>query len=238
MTTDSRIIFYNNAKITIEPKIARLLADFYKLKEWPQTKTCMAMDKHGSNKNHRQHVIYTPFYDALFENLNPSGILEFGIGSQNAAIPFSMNGQLCNVGGSIRAWKDIFPMASVIGADIDPDTLFAEDGIYCYVVDANNIETISSMWKNIFCDMPSQKINIIIDDAHHSLNANINLLNNNINHLSNNGFYVIEDINRNNSKHADGIKNWLHSHKYDAVYLDIPNDTNTTCCCMAIIYKS
>lgn len=238
MTTDENIIFYNNARETIEPKIAKLLADFYRLKDWPQTKTCTAMDKNGSNKNHRRHVIYTPFYDALFSDLKPLGILEFGIGSQNPAIAFSMHGQPCQPGGSLRAWKELFPDAQIFGADIDLNTLFTEDRIHCYHVNALNEESIQTMWTNIAGDFPNQKINIIIDDAHHSLNANLTLLTNSLEHLAVNGFYIIEDINRRQPVHANGIKKWLNENKYDAVYLDIPNDTNSTCCCLAIIYKT
>ena len=238
MTSTENIVFYNNGKETIEPKIARLLADFYKLKDWPTTRICMAMDEHGSNKNHRRHVIYTPFYNDLFEGMNPSGVLEFGIGSQNPSIPFSMTGQLCQPGGSLRAWRQIFPDAQVFGADIDRACLLDEDKIKSYYIDALNIATITEMWDSLKNDFPNQEIQIIIDDACHRLEANLNLLNASIKHLAINGFYIIEDITRNNESYINGIKDWLKSHQYDSVLLDIPNDTNQTCNCLAIIHKT
>lgn len=238
MNDDQRIIFYNKAEQSIKPKISALLAQFHSIKQWPITKTCLAMDKNGSNKNHRQYVLYTPFYDALFADLAPSGILEFGIGSKSPVIPFSMHGQDCKVGGSVFAWHELFPQAKIFAADIDKTVLINDGIISSYFVDALKPETITEMWKNINNDHPAAKIDIIIDDAYHSHVANINLLDASINFLNDNGWYVIEDINRQNKEYVTAIKIWLQKHTYDAVYLDIPNDTNHSCCCLVIIHKN
>jgi hypothetical protein len=238
MVANNFITFYKNGEETIKPKIQHLLDIFDRVKESPMTKTCEAMDRHGSNKNHRQHVIYTPFYDALFANLNPSGVLEFGIGSQDPTIAFSMNGQACIPGGSLRAWKELFPNAEIFGADIDKNCLFKEDRISTYYVNALESISTDQLWEYITTDHPNINIQLIIDDAYHSLDANLTLLNHSIDHLANNGWYVIEDINRDKPAHINGIKEWLQNHNYDAVVLDIPNNTNTSCCCMAVIHKT
>ena len=176
MSLDGLVTFYNNGEETIKPKIQHLLDDFYRVKETPVTKTCEAMDRHGSNKNHRQHVIYCPFYDALFKDLSVIGLLEFGIGSQNNAFAFTMGGQPCKPGGSLRAWQELFPDAQIFGADIDKDVLFQEDKITTYFVDAFDFKSISDMWKTIHTDFTDQKIQIIVDDAHHTIAANLNFL--------------------------------------------------------------
>lgn len=238
MSIDEHVIFYNNGSNTIRPKIEHLLADYFRLKEWPETRTCKAMDKNGSNKNHRQHVIYCPFYDALFSDMSVTGVLEFGIGSQNQTMPYNMAGQSCSVGGSIRGWAELFPQARIFGADLDKSVLFNENRIQSYYVHALEPDTITEMWKNLHNDFPNTQINIIVDDAYHAANGNLNLLNGSINHLAENGWYSIEDINRQQKDHVDPIKNWLKDHPYDAVFLDIPNDTNGTNNCLVIIHKT
>lgn len=230
------IAWYNNGEQTIGEKIKHLLDDFQNVKNSPFTKTCMAMDKHGSNKNHRQYVIYCPFYDALFADVNPQAILEFGIGSQGN-VPFTMSGQPCQVGGSIRAWRELFPDAQIFAADLDRDVLFNEEHIRSYFIDALGPPTIKDMWAELKSDFPDISVEIIVDDAHHSADANLNLLNGSIEYLAKNGWYAIEDINRQNGSHVTPIKEWLANNKYDAVFLDIPNDTNGTCCCMVVIHK-
>lgn len=229
---------HGNARETIIPQIQHLLDDIGNIKQVPNTRLCSLMDSHGSNKNHRQHVIYTPFYHALFHDLNPELVLEFGIGSKNPSMPYNMIGQETEVGGSLRAWKDYFPAAIIVGADIDRDVLIDDERIHCFYVDATNTNTIETMWNEISMLWGHErKFQLMIDDAHHEFESNTNLFNGSISKLVTGGFYAIEDIHQ-TENNLINFNKWLSSCGFDAILIEIPNDTNATCSCMAIIRKT
>src|ERR1700730_10847839 len=77
-------------------------------------------DRYGSDKNRNG---YTPVYHALLKHLRdrPMDILEIGIGTLIAGAPSSMVGFALpgyRPGGSLRAWRDYFPKAPVLGMDV------------------------------------------------------------------------------------------------------------------------
>jgi hypothetical protein len=50
-------------------------------------------------------------------------------------------------GGSLRAWRDYFPRAQVLGMDVQPDTQFTEDRIRTCLCDSTNAEQVSEFFR-------------------------------------------------------------------------------------------
>lgn len=135
---------------------------------------------------------YVPFYEKLFEkkrhlNLN---ILEIGI----------------LFGDSLKLWNSYFEHATIFGIDdfSQPDgqefhnympvnknevleTLKQYPRINPLVFDSENKEEIKSNLNHL-------KLDIIIDDASHALDNQINNLTNFLPYLNSDGFYICEDI--------------------------------------------
>jgi hypothetical protein len=169
-------------------------------------------DKYGSDKGYYLHAYnhennqddfitypfghgYNDIYELLFfqHKNNTRLVLECGIGSKNLETPENMSWSEFNIpGGSLRAWRDYFPHAQIIGIDIDPDIIFTEDRIKTYVCDQTKAESIK---KFIYqAHLQPNTVDIIIDDGLHEFNANITLFENTKHLLKNNGIYVIEDV--------------------------------------------
>jgi hypothetical protein len=134
--------------------------------------------------------IYTDIYYLLF-NLNRQKIntvFELGIGTNNLRYRSNM-GTKGTPGASLRMWRDFFPNAVIIGADVDRDILFQENRIETFYVDQTDESSISELWNKIDHDFE-----IMIDDGLHSFEANINFLSNSFHKLKIGGVYLIEDI--------------------------------------------
>jgi hypothetical protein len=134
---------------------------------------------------------YADFYSMLFDHCRTHVrfVFECGLGTNNSDLPSSM-GILGRPGASLRVWRDYFPAARVIGADIDKDILFNEDRIETYFVDQTSEESILELWANI----PEVKFNLMIDDGLHTYAAGVSLFENSISKLDDQGIYVIEDV--------------------------------------------
>lgn len=159
-------------------------------------------DKYGSDKGSlrlagrayagRPHD-YADFYELLFgpSRLAVCNIFECGIGTNNTSFAYNM-GPAGSPGASLRVWRDYFPNAQVIGADIDTSILFQEERIFCRALDQTSSESIAAFWAS--CDV--QEVDIIIDDGLHEYHAGVCLFENSIKHLTQSGTYVIEDVTR------------------------------------------
>jgi len=117
--------------------------------------------------------------------------VECGIGSTNKKYPHTMDKSYIS-GSSLRVWRDFFPNAEILGADIDKESLLSENRSKCFFID--QIDTISI--KNFWLEIKFQKnsVNLIIDDGFHDYQANINLFEGSIDFLKSDGFYFIEDV--------------------------------------------
>ena len=173
---------------------------------------------------------YTPFYEALLHDLSPRIVVEFGIGSQVDGMPYRMLPP--NVpGGSLRGWREFFPAARIIGADLDRDVLFAEDRIDTFWVDVQSTVAIRDMWQGI-----GGTVDLIVDDAYHTFKANECLLKNSFHMLRPGGFYIIEDI----DTHGGSAMPWeafaqqLGMMGMQTVVVAIPGENRTNNCFAAI----
>lgn len=92
-------------------------------------------------------------------------------------------------------WRDYFPNAVIVGADIDRDILFQEDRIKTYHVDQTDPHSIDNLWNAVGVD----DFDFMIDDGLHTYKAGICLFEHSISKLSQNGIYIIEDVSPQNT---------------------------------------
>jgi 23S rRNA U2552 (ribose-2'-O)-methylase RlmE/FtsJ len=94
-------------------------------------------------------------------------------------------------GGSLRAWRDFFPNAEIIGYDIDPGTMIrGEPRITTYCGDVRSTDGLREV-------AALHKYDLIVDDASHRPIDQFHALQMLWNSLVTGGFYVIEDLDMN-----------------------------------------
>jgi hypothetical protein len=149
------------------------------------------MTRYGSDKGFLRHN-YTTIYSVLFGKLRiqPLRVFELGLGTNNPKFESNV-GVHARPGASLRGWREFFPHALIYGADIDRDILFEEDRIKTFCCDQLDSTSIRSLWSQ---PVLRDAFDIIIDDALHTLEANISFLEGSLEHLCPGGVFVIEDI--------------------------------------------
>ena len=157
-------------------------------------------DKHGSDKGGNslstqrfawKHHTYTDFLSLLFEptRQHVKLVFECGIGTNNLSIRSNMG--LGGIpGASLRVWRDYFPNAKIIGADIDESVLFEEDRIQTYALDQRISDSVEEMWKKV----GRSGFDLMIDDGLHAFEAGKTLFLGSVDRLAPNGRYIIEDV--------------------------------------------
>jgi hypothetical protein len=164
--------------------------------------------------------IYTDIYYLLF-NLNRQKIntvFELGIGTNNLRYRSNM-GTKGTPGASLRMWRDFFPNAVIIGADVDRDILFQENRIETFYVDQTDESSISELWSKIDHDFE-----IMIDDGLHSFEANINFLSNSFHKLKIGGVYLIEDI---KNEEVGFFEKYLKTNNFNFYLFKFDKSTNS-----------
>jgi hypothetical protein len=153
---------------------------------------------------------YADIYSTLFDHCRFSiqTIFECGIGTNRTELVSNMS-KFGSPGASLRAWRDYFPNAQIIGADIDPSVLFREDRIRTYLVDQTSSHSIHDMWEQ--AGEPS--LDLIVDDGLHSLQAFATLLEASWHLLRCGGLYVVEDVQvhqlESYRRYLDGYRAWV-----------------------------
>ena len=134
---------------------------------------------------------YTDYYSLLFDNCRNEvrNVFECGIGTVNPKLSSSA-AALRKPGASLRVWRDYFPNAEVIGADIDEEILFQEDRIKTYWLDQTSPKAIKAFWEKI----EPNDFDMILDDGLHTFEAGVCLFENSIHKLGQRGYYIIEDV--------------------------------------------
>jgi len=188
---------------------------------------CFVMTRFGSDKGQRWHN-YTTVYTALFGHLRtqPLRVFELGLGTHNPSLASSM-GVTGRPGASLRGWSELFPRASVFGADIDRDILFTEGRIKTFYCDQCDRDVIRDLWAQPV--LQDDGMDIIIDDGLHTFEANISFLEESLKRLRPGGVYVVEDIRR------DTFERWRHRlaavyaeefPNHEFAFVEIPNSYN------------
>lgn len=144
---------------------------------------------YGSDKSthHDYHEVYarTIFNSGRYKIKK---IFEIGIGSNDSSVPQNM-GVTGVPGASLRAFRDWAPDAEVIGADIDPKTMFKETRIRTVVLDQLELISFKSLETKI-----GDGIDLVVIDGLHNPKADINSLIGLYPLVSAGGVIVIEDI--------------------------------------------
>lgn len=151
----------------------------------PSSETALGnlFTKHGSDKDSRHS--YSWIYSELLGKMDSPRILEIGIGTNNS---FAYGG--LPPGGSLKAWREAYPKAHLVGADIDPQAIAELDELG-YVVDQLSYDSL----QNLVSDLnKSEKFDLIIDDGFHEPHANIMTYLHLYECLKDGGVYVIEDV--------------------------------------------
>lgn len=128
------------------------------------------VNRPGSKAHHN----YGPVYDRILEPYRDSAtaILELGV----------LNG--C----SLRAWRDYFPNAEILGVDNDLNRLVREDRIRSFLCDTTDRD------KFILFSKTLPELDIVIDDASHLLTEQLFAIAALWPRLKSGGLYVVEDI--------------------------------------------
>ncbi len=147
--------------------------------------------KYGTDKVRNEYV-------EMYENIlapmreREIRICEVGVGTLIPEAPSSM-ALYCDPGyepgGSLRAFRDYCPRASVLGLDVQPDTQFQEGRIETGICDSTDALSVAK-----FFAYRQRNFDLIIDDGLHSSQAQIATLVNFQDKVAPGGYYVVEDI--------------------------------------------
>lgn len=134
---------------------------------------------------------YADLYASLFDHCRQHFKLVFECGLGTSRPEFGNNmGVRGKPGASLRVWRDYFPQATIIGADIDRGSLFEEQRIETYHVDQTNPASIAAMWAQV----PHRGFDFILDDGLHTFEAGVTLFEGSFDHVRPGGLYIIEDV--------------------------------------------
>jgi SAM-dependent methyltransferase len=210
----------------------------YSFDEKTPTILCEIMGRHRSDKGHanikESWHNYTTFYYNLFKDRRDTHLrlFELGLGTNNTTFLSNM-GPDGVPGASLYGWKDFFPLAHIFGADIDKDILFQTDRIQTFYCDQTNPDTIKTMWEAL------DPFDIIIEDGLHTFAANVCFFENSIHKLKSNGYYIIEDVLKEEAPlFVEKIKEWELQYT-DCVFtlLTIPSTKNQFDNALVVVYK-
>jgi SAM-dependent methyltransferase len=183
----------------------------YSFNENESTPLCEIMGRNRSDKGDLNIAAswhnYTTFYYSIFKNMKemPLRIFELGLGTNNVNIASNM-GANGRPGASLYGWSEFFQNSHIFGADIDSDILFNTNTINTFYCDQTNPQIIKYMWND---EKLKEDFDIIIEDGLHTFKANVCFFENSIHKLKSNGYYIIEDISRNEMHLFENkIKEW------------------------------
>lgn len=160
------------------------------------TPLCKLAYKYGTDKCPRIKHNFTPYYYSLFKSMRKSAklIFEMGIGYykdiEKTDITYDPNlKRWYRKGASLKMWRDFFPNAQIIGADIRPITQFEEERIKTYVCDESDAKQVRKLLKKF-----GERIDIFIDDASHKPDLQVLLAKTALPLLKKDVIYIIEDV--------------------------------------------
>ena len=160
---------------------------------------------------------YAGVYECLFGRgrREVKALLEIGIGTMIPGVHSSMVGYAqegYKPGGSLRAWRDFFPNATIYGMDVQPDTQFDdEEGIVTFLCNSTDPDQVSK----VMGKLDYAKFDIIIDDGSHVIEDQFKTLRNFFPLLKGGGIYVVEDVGHNKfAKQTERIREICGDHAF------------------------
>jgi hypothetical protein len=150
-------------------------------------------DRWGSDKAKNG---YAGAYECLFRRgrHEMGAMLEIGIGTMIPGVHSSMvgfAGEGYRPGGSLRAWRDFFPNATLYGMDVQPDTQFTDEE---RIVTLRGNSTDPAQISHALQQTRHKSFDIIIDDGSHYAADQIATLTNLFPLVNPNGTYIVEDL--------------------------------------------
>lgn len=159
----------------------------------PKTPLCERLLHYRSDKCPQINHSYSESYFTLFEPIqnNVTWFLEIGIGSRS--VMKDISSESYHEGASLKAFRDFFPKATIVGVDNDPEVLFQEERIATYLMDQSRDESITA-----FITETQNRFmwDIVLDDGSHNVSDMLRSLKLLFPHIKRNGIYIIEDIKR------------------------------------------
>lgn len=158
---------------------------------------------------------YTDYYSTLFDHCREHilNVFECGLGTNNPEIRSNM-GLQGRPGASLRVWRDYFPRASIVGADIDDAILFTEPSIQTFQVDQTDPASVAALWQQVNVDL----FDLMIDDGLHEFDAGRCLFTQSIHKLAPNGIYIIEDV---KATDLASYRQFFNSRSYAVDYVNL-----------------
>jgi len=90
-------------------------------------------------------------------------------------------------GASLRAFRDYFPKAAILGIDVQPDCMIKDERIATYLVNSTDKISCDEIFNGYWFDF-------IIDDGDHNYLSQIKTFENFFGKLYPNGVYLLEDL--------------------------------------------
>ena len=202
----------NNFSIQVEELLKNLnhnidIVDIEKTFKTNKSLVKEIKDSFIRNKASKNEYLYS-IYSFIKKNTEINNVLEVGMGTNNQNIISHMDADYIP-GGSLRAFRDFFPKATIYGADVDKDILFQENRIKTFFIDQTDFDLCESAIKS-----KNVTFDLVIDDGLHSTFANLSIINATINYLSVGGWIVIEDISPFSLRHWKIISVIFQSSKF------------------------
>jgi hypothetical protein len=156
-----------------------------------QTPLCELAYKYGSDKCPQIKHPFTPFYYSLLKSKRRSfkKVLEIGIGYLEVMPHVKKITGFYKNGASLYMWRDFFPQAQIIGADIFSRLMFSDRQIVTFICDQTKIEDLENLIKQNGPD-----IDLIIDDGSHEWTDQVFTCQNLMKLVKKDVIYIIEDV--------------------------------------------
>lgn len=150
-------------------------------------------------------------YDKVYFDLldskkgNITNVLEIGIGTivkdkESSMYIYKQNdAPQYTYGNSLRAWRDFFLNANIVGVDVDETTMFEEERIKTFCSSSFDKKNMNKILSGL------DKFDLIIDDGLHTMEANLRTLEIVFPYLKDGGIYVIEDVNQHDDWFVDEL---------------------------------
>lgn len=160
----------------------------YSSSEFDEISLTELMNKYGSDKG--AYHGYTDIYEKILNKKKTKieSVLEIGIGTNNPELLSSM-GEKGRPGASLRAWRDYFPNAEVLGLDIDRNIQFSEKSIVTDYVNQLKPSTFNQITGKLL-----KPVDLVIIDGLHTPRADFNSLIKLLPFTVYNGDFFIEDV--------------------------------------------
>jgi O-methyltransferase len=210
-------------------KLKNDLIEFFNKKNKDETKLCKIMKRNGSQRDVHN---YTQLYDFLFNEYTNvfTNIFELGISTARYDMVYT------NISApSLISWTEYFPNSFIYAADKDKNVLIQDDNIKSFYVDQRDKLSVINLADNLLKDVNG--FDLIIDDGDHTFESNVNFLENFYHKLNKNGYYIIEDV----YKNEENINNFLKvMEKYQGfvLILNYPNSDFNFFNALCIIKKN